>query len=107
MANCLDKISLAGGHLLMLVNDILDMSKVESGKMAITASVFSLEKMISRMVNIVQPQIKAKSQVFINILTNAIKYTPEGGRIALFLSEGEGPVEGTAHQCKQGAGIHR
>lgn len=108
--DCLNKIVLAGNHLLTLVNDVLDISKVESGKMVLRPVVFSLPELSMNLVNIVRPQIKEKgltfdvrlhhldheylyadelrlNQIFINLLTNAVKYTDPGGSIALELEE--------------------
>ncbi len=108
--NCLSKISLASNHLLTLVNDVLDISKVESGKMSLNPIVFSLADTVSNLVNIVRQQICGKcqkfdvrvhnikeeylfadelrlNQIFINILSNAVKYTPEGGCISMDLCE--------------------
>ncbi|MDE5855069.1 MAG: response regulator [Ruminococcus sp.] len=106
----LKKITLASNHLLTLINDILDISKVESGKLSLNPTIFSLEESITNLVNIARPQIKEKgqefnihinkiryeylfadelrlNQIFINLLTNAVKYTPNGGKINLDLSE--------------------
>lgn len=100
----LRKIRISSKHLLGLINDVLDMSKIESGKMQISASDMSIKDTMDDIVNIIQPQIKAKSQYFdifieniicenvccdsvrlnqvlINLLSNAVKYTPEEGRI--------------------------
>lgn len=107
---CLDNVSLAGNHLLTLVNDILDISKVESGKMPLNAARFSIKKLSEHLMNIIRPQMDEKSisfegsytdfpheylvadelclnQIFINLLTNAVKYTNHGGRIRLDISE--------------------
>ncbi len=105
---CLEKIKLASGHLLTLINDILDISKVESGKMKLNNENFSLTECFTNLVNIMQPQIKEKNQdffirvhnvqneylfgdklrlnqIFINLLSNAIKYTQENGTISVDL----------------------
>ncbi len=117
--NCLKKISLSSKHLLGLINDVLDMSKIESGKLTLSADLLSLREAMDSIVNIVQPQVKAKNQhfdvfihniiaenvlcdgvrlnqVLINLLSNAIKFTPEGGTICLTLSQEESP-EGEDH----------
>ena len=114
--NCLRKITLSGKHLLGLINDVLDMSKIESGKMTLTAERISLREVVEGVVGIVQSQIRGKSQnfnvhisniiaedvycdsvrlnqVLINLLSNAIKYTQEGGSIQLSLYQEQAPEE--------------
>ncbi len=106
--NCLRKITLSSKHLLGLINDVLDMSKIESGKMTLNMDQISLREVMDNIVNIVQPQIKSKhqnfnisihdisaenvccdsvrlNQVLINILGNAVKFTPEKGSIQFSL----------------------
>jgi len=112
--NCLKKISLSSKHLLGLINDVLDMSKIESGKMTLSTDLLSLREVMDSIVSIVQPQVKAKgqhfdvsihnilsenvfcdgvrlNQVFINLLSNAVKFTPEGGSIRVALSQEASP----------------
>ena len=114
--NCLKKITLSGKHLLGLINDVLDMSKIESGKMTLTAERVSLQEAIEGVVGIVQPQVKGKgqnfnvhidkitaedvycdsvrlNQVLLNLLSNAIKYTQEGGTIQLSLYQEDTPPQ--------------
>lgn len=114
--HCLRKIALSGKHLLGLINDVLDMSKIESGKMTLTAERISLQEVVEGIVNIVQTQIKAKNQNFnvhidniisedvycdsvrinqilLNLLSNAVKYTQEGGTIQLSLHQEDAPAE--------------
>lgn len=113
--NCLKKITLSSKHLLGLINDVLDMSKIESGKLTLNMEQISLREIMDSIVNIVQPQIKAKkqqfdvfihnistedvycdsvrlNQVLLNFLSNAIKFTQEGGSIYVSLYEEESPV---------------
>ncbi|MBQ3281009.1 MAG: response regulator [Eubacterium sp.] len=108
----LRKISLASNHLLTLINDILDISKVESGKLKLSPLTFSIVETVENLVNISQPMIKEKkiefsfhinemekeylyadqlrlNQIYINILSNAIKYTEPGGRVSVDLREEE------------------
>ena len=106
----LHKIGLASNHLLTLINDILDISKVESGKLSLTPVVFSIVEVSENLVNISQPMVKEKgidfhfrvnameheylcadqlriNQVFINILSNALKYTEPYGSVSVDLQE--------------------
>ena len=62
--NCLKKIILSSKHLLGLINDVLDMSKIESGKMILNVELVSLREIMDSIVSIIQPQIKAKQQRF-------------------------------------------
>ncbi len=98
------KITASGQHLLSLINDILDVSKIESGKVVLTVEEFTLNDLVSSVDAIIRPMASAKAQEFhvevrdikherllgdetrinqilINLLSNAVKYTPEGGNI--------------------------
>lgn len=112
--NCLRKITLSSRHLLGLINDILDMSKIESGKITLNMERVSLREIMDGIVNIVQPQITARkqqfdvfihdisseyvysdsvrlNQVLLNLLSNAIKFTPQEGSIQVTMYEEESP----------------
>ncbi len=102
----LKKILSSSNHLLSLINDILDMSRIESGKLNIEEKECSISDIFKDMRNIIQPQMQSKqlnffmdtvdvvdediycdklhvNQVLLNLLSNAIKFTPAGGTIAL------------------------
>ena len=103
---CLEKISSASKHLLGVINDILDMSKIEANKFEITTENFDFEKMLMNITNMVGFRMDEKnhnfvvnfdpripncvvsdeqrlSQVVVNLLSNAVKFTPERGTISL------------------------
>jgi signal transduction histidine kinase len=102
----LERIEGASTHLLGVINDILDMSKIEAGKFELSPEEFSFEKMLQRVVNVVSFRVEEKgqrfsahidedipdmlvgddqrlAQVIANLLSNAVKFTPEGGAIVL------------------------
>ena len=119
LTDCLNKITASSRHLLALINDVLDMSKIESGKVTLSEEPFSLSEMTDGVFSIMQPQIKAKNQkisirttnithedligdtlrlrqVFVNIMGNAVKFTPEEGSISLDIRELSSTIPGKA-----------
>lgn len=116
-SDCLRKVQLSSKHLLGLINDILDMTSIESGKLVIENRDVALHQLISECVSIIQSQIKAKKQnfdvfiediiaehiysdsirleqVLLNLLSNANKYTPEGGTIHLRIYQKPSTING-------------
>lgn len=116
----LAKIDSSSRHLLGLINDILDMSKIESGKTALNMGEFSLPELLDELYTMMSPQARAKeqqfdfllapelpemllgdklrlNQVLINLLSNAIKYTQKGGAISLRIGLVHAVEHGVAH----------
>lgn len=108
--DALNKIDIASSHLLGLINDILDMSRINSGKMKIAEEQFSLSDLLHDTLTIIRPQIVKKNhtftfsvgdvpeevlcgdpmrikQIYVNIISNAIKYTNDGGKIEVTVTE--------------------
>lgn len=106
----LAKISASSRHLLGIINDILDMSKIESGKINLNEENFNLSDLLKNLFDMVRPQVKEQGhelrvhihdikhedvigdslriqQAFVNIMSNSVKYTPEGGIITVSVTE--------------------
>ncbi len=108
--DCLDKVKVANEHLLSLVNEVLDMSRIESGKMSLSQGEFDLGELLEDVICILKPRAQQKEQeltlelrslhhtavigdelslqkIFNNLIGNAVKYTQEGGQIHVLAEE--------------------
>ena len=115
----LSKILSSSNHLLSLINDILDMSRIESGKLHLEETEVSLSEVLHDLKTIISGQIYAKqlelymdamdvanedvycdktrlNQVLLNLLSNAVKFTPAGGTVSVRLKQFPGPTKGSA-----------
>lgn len=113
----LSKILSSGNHLLSLINDILDMSRIESGKISLDETEVNLSDLLHDLKTIIGGQIHAKqldlfmdvidvvdedvycdkmriNQVMLNLLSNAVKFTPPGGTVAVRVAQLGGAPEG-------------
>ena len=118
--DCLDKIELSTKHLLNLINEVLDMSKIESGHMTLNEDEVNISDLVESLSTMLKPQIERKKhifrvktkdviheniiadslriqQVFVNLLSNAVKYTPDNGTIELQIRELPANTSGAAH----------
>lgn len=107
---CLKKISISGRHLLTLINDILEISRVESGKIVVNPVPFRVEELVASLEDITHSQATGRqqefeihikdlpepcllgdklrlTQIYLNLLNNAVKYTPPGGKITFEMEE--------------------
>lgn len=110
VVSCLEKIGYSSKHLMTLINDILDMSKIDEGKMTIAQENFNLENVVESITSIIYPQSEERNQNFniklvdvtgtqlvgdalrlnqilLNLLSNSLKFTPSGGSIRLEISQ--------------------
>ncbi|MEY8461131.1 response regulator [Eggerthellaceae bacterium 24-137] len=116
--DCLTKITTSSRHLLGLINEVLDMAKIESGNLGLSEEDFDLPETVESLLSIMTPQINDKKlnlkveiadiqhehvvgdpmrlqQVFVNIMGNSVKFTPEGGTVSLRIKELPSRVKGS------------
>lgn len=116
--DALGKITISSKHLLGLINEVLDMSRIESGKVSLTESAFNLSDTIESLLTVFHSQMDAKGlefsasiaklehedvigdeqrlqQIFMNIMGNAIKFTPSGGKISIHIEEAPSHITGS------------
>lgn len=133
--DALEKIKVSSKQLLGLINDVLDMSRIESGKLTLHPDLMSLSEFTSEIVAIIQPQVEGKrqkfdvfvdnvtvenvncdairlNQILLNLLGNAVKFTPEGGTITLAISEapsnrGDEYIRLIIEVCDTGTGMSK
>ena len=130
MQDCLRKIEISGLQLISMVSDVLDMSQIEQGTLVLRQEPCNLDKLFAETLELMQPkaqeaglQLEAEPlqlanpqgvgdalrirQVLLNIIDNAVKYTPAGGRVHLTLTQPEPPQDDQViyHFCCQDTGI--